>query len=235
MQAAHIGPIHALKDRLDGHSIGRVGRTLTQALHDLFRAPPVGEQALHQSPHRFVAEQLADPRPSAARGGQTVGQERIRTGVKVTIAAQFPAHRCPVPSQLPSDGTDRVPRPTKVGNGYPLVLVQEPPRDPFDGGRDHRRIMQPPAITRPDCAAVSPPLARPPIDPDNPARLRVAHTPRDQRRELLPLRRLRRWPGTTSAHRNPSSGVATTPGIRRSPMPSRAWVCCARSAAALAP
>src|SRR5207302_1832781 len=64
-------------------------------------------------------------------------------------------------------------------------------------------ILQLPAIPGRDRAAVSPPFPGPPVDPDDPARLRIAKALRDQPRELLALLRLRQRTRPTTPHRNP--------------------------------
>jgi hypothetical protein len=63
--------------------------------------------------------------------------------------------------------------------------------------------MQLPAIPGRDRAAVSPPFPGPPVDPDDPARLRIVKALRDQPRELLALLRLRQRTRPTTPHRNP--------------------------------
>src|SRR5215471_4895511 len=64
--------------------------------------------------------------------------------------------------------------------------------------------MQPPAAATGDCPAESPPFPRLRVDTDDPARLRITHTTRDQQRKPSPLITLRR-PARPSAtrHRNP--------------------------------
>src|SRR5437762_13085421 len=63
--------------------------------------------------------------------------------------------------------------------------------------------MQLPAVPGGDRAAVSPPFPGPPVDPDDPACLRIAKAPRDQPRELLPFLRLRQCARSPPPHRNP--------------------------------
>src|SRR5450755_5067513 len=63
--------------------------------------------------------------------------------------------------------------------------------------------MQLPAVPGGDRAAVSPPFPGPPVDPDDPARLRIVEPLRDQPRELLTLLRLRQRTRPTAPHRNP--------------------------------
>ncbi len=60
-----------------------------------------------------------------------------------------------------------------------------------------------PAVPGGDRAAVSPPFPGPPVDPDDPARLRIAKALRDQPRELLTLLRLRQGARSPPPHRNP--------------------------------
>jgi hypothetical protein len=64
--------------------------------------------------------------------------------------------------------------------------------------------------------ALSPPLPGPRIHADDPTRLRVRHTPRDQPREPLPLGCLRRQTQPTTNHSQlpDTFGVATITGIR---------------------
>jgi hypothetical protein len=74
--------------------------------------------------------------------------------------------------------------------------------------------MQPPAAAAGDCPAESPAFPHLRVDTDDPARLRITHTTRDQQRKPGPLITLRR-PARPSAtrHRNPRTARV----LRRSP------------------
>src|SRR5438876_11013891 len=77
--------------------------------------------------------------------------------------------------------------------------------------------MQLPAVPGGDRAAVSPPFPGPPVDPDDPACLRIAKAPRDQPRELLTFLRLRQCARSPPPHRNPR----TCQVLRRPPETAR--------------
>src|SRR6266498_3649928 len=118
---------------------------------------------------------------------------------------QLPADRGRAAARPLRDRPHPGPRRAQVGDLHPFLLRQVPVRDlPPDHSppRDHRRIMQLPAVPGGDRAAVSPPFPGPRVDPDDPARLQAAEPLPDQPRVLLPLLDLRQRPRSPASHRN---------------------------------
>src|SRR5262249_14395037 len=132
----------------------------------------------------------------------------------VTVTPQLAADRRRAAAQPFRDRPHPGPGLAQVGDLHPLAFRQIPWRDlPPDRPRgDHRTIMHLPARPGRDPTDVARRLPGPPVEPDDPARLRVVIALRDQPRILLPLLGLRqrsRSPAVPSQPPNLSS-VATT-------------------------
>ena len=177
-------------------------------MSDLLGTPPSLEPVLHELAQLDVGDELARLRPCPPLLGQPLRRVRaVRAAVRIDVAAQLPAHRRRIAAQLAGDRPHAFTGTAQVRDAHPLVLGQEPCRDlPLPRNTDHGRIVQPPTAAAGDCSAVSPTFARPPVDTDDPARLRVTDAPRDQRGVLLTLGGLRRRTRPTPAcHRNSSN------------------------------
>ena len=94
-EAAEVGSVHRLIDRLVHHVPFRVVRELDpQRLADLFRAPLLPQPVLHEAPQHRIPGDLAGPPAGAALHRKTVRRERsISTRFLVSIAPQLPADR----------------------------------------------------------------------------------------------------------------------------------------------
>ncbi len=131
----------------------------------------------------------------------------------------FTADRGRAPPQLRGDHPNRRTGPSLIRNHDALVLGQVASRDccrPVRG--DHRRIVQRPPADRRDVTPVPPPCPSPPSDPDDTARLAVAHSLGDQPFERSSDLRQRHPGPAMSADTHLqllTSGVATLAGIRQ--------------------
>ena len=204
-QPAEPGAVDRLVDRF----VHDMPRGITrepgaQRLADLLRAPPLLQPLGHELPQHLITGDLARPRPGPPPDSQLVRGERpVLAAARVPVAAQLPADRRRAPARVLRDRPHPGPGPAQVRDPDPLIFRQIPRRDLPPARSGHGSIMQLPAVPGSDRAAVSPPFPGPPVDPDDPARLRISEPLRDQTRKLLPLLNLRRptRPPATS-HRN---------------------------------
>ncbi len=206
-QATQLRAVDRLVDGLVHHMPRRLARELrAQRPADLLRTPPLLQPVLHEPAQRLIAGDLARPGPGPPPGGQLVRGERpVPPAARVTVTPQLAADRRRAAAQPFRDRPHPRPALAQIRDLHPLILRQIPWRDlPPDRPRgDHGSIMQLPAVPGRDRAAVSPPFPGPPVDPDDPARLRIVKALRDQPRELLALLRLRQRTRPTTPHRNP--------------------------------
>ena len=218
VQPTQVRPVDRLVDRLGHHMPAAViGKRSARSRADLLRAPPQLQPSGHERPQHRVSDKSSRSGPTPPSRRQPLSSERpVRPARLLHVAAQLPADRRRVTPQLLSDRPHPKPLPPQIGNPDPFILRQIPRGDLPLPRTDHRRIVQLAPVADRDRPPVSPPLARPPVDPHDPARLGATHPLRDQPSELLPLHRLRcRAPPTTSHRNSPTSGVATMAGIRR--------------------
>jgi len=208
-QTAQFRAVDRLVDRLMHDMPCRLARELaTQRLADLLGTPPLLQPVGHELPQYLIAGDLARAGPGTPLNGQLVrGVRPVLAADRIPVPAQLAADRRRAAAQLPGDIPHSCTTPVQVSDPDPLVFGQvavrdlaHPPARPRD---DHGRIMQLPAIPGGDCAAVSPTFPGPPVDPDDPARLRVVVSLRDQPGELLTLLGLRQRTRSLASHRNP--------------------------------
>jgi hypothetical protein len=208
-QPAQFGTVDRLIDRLVHDAARRLIRELAaQRLADLLRAPPLLQPLGHEPPQHRISGDLTRPRPGTPPHSQLVRGERpVLATARIPVPAQLTGDRRRTAAYLLRDRPDTVSRLAQIGDPYPLLLRQVPVRDlpdtPARPRGDHSSIMQLPAVTSRDCAAVSPPFPGPPVDPDDPARLRVVVSLRDQPRILLALLDLRQHPRSPAVPSQP--------------------------------
>ena len=209
-QATEVRTVDRLVDGLRHDvTLGLASELGPKSLSDLLWTPPSLEPALHELAQLRVGDELARLRPCPPLLGQPL--RRVRTVRRCSSDRRCAAvPGSPSPDRGPAHG--RSPELLhQHGAGQRSRTRSSSDRNRAEISRfrrntDHGRIVQPLTAAAGDCSAVSPTFARPAVDTDDPARLRVADAPRDQRGVLLPLRRLRRRTRSTSAcHRNSSN------------------------------
>src|SRR5271166_3972314 len=112
-QAAELRAVDRLVDRLAHDMPRRLARELgAQRPHDLLRAPPLLQPALHELAQRLVAGDLARPKPGPPLSSQLVRGERpVPPAARVTVTPQLAADRRRAAAQPFRDRPHPGPRP----------------------------------------------------------------------------------------------------------------------------
>jgi len=122
------------------------------------------------------------------------------------VATHFPADRGGIAAQFGGDSPQRAALASQIRDHDPFLDREEPLRGRHRPGRRPSISLQPGlGLAR---SSVPPPLTGPPVDPDDPARLRRSHTSRHKIKISLALvaqlpRTLRRPVLTDLEHCNP--------------------------------